>query len=140
MALPEEASARLDALAQASAGVRLLESIPGVGPRTAVTPTGHGRMPNRMGGAAQPDTWAGTTDRTSTVPQPAQLNATRTRDPTKGIPQCQRRGSGEEEGKQPGGGDTPTASLESWLSFAGDAGQLRKFATLPGCRRERPGC
>jgi transposase len=36
-ALLEQAEARLDALARADAGVRLLETIPGVGPRTAET-------------------------------------------------------------------------------------------------------
>src|SRR5262249_9010960 len=58
-ALLEQAEARLDALAQADEGVRLLESIPGVGTRTAEVVVAHLHQPERFRTGKQVSAYAG---------------------------------------------------------------------------------
>jgi transposase len=58
-ALIEQAEARLDALAAADAGVRLLETVPGVGPRTAETVVAYLGDPKRFETGKQVSAYGG---------------------------------------------------------------------------------
>src|SRR5262249_58767183 len=51
--LADQAEARLDQLAKKSAAVRLLETVPGVGPRTAEAIVAHLHEPGRFGSGKQ---------------------------------------------------------------------------------------
>jgi transposase len=53
VALLDQAERRLDALAKANAGAQLLESIPGVGPRTAEAVVAHLHEPKRFAAGKQ---------------------------------------------------------------------------------------
>jgi transposase len=59
LALLKQVETRLDAMAQADAGVRLLESIPGVGPRTAEVVVAYLGAPKRFRTAKQVSAYAG---------------------------------------------------------------------------------
>lgn len=59
LALLKQAEARLDALAQADPGVRILESIPGVGPRTAEVVVAYLGEPGRFRTAKQVSAYGG---------------------------------------------------------------------------------
>jgi transposase len=58
-ALLEQVEARLDAPAQAEESVRLLETIPGVGPRTAEAVAAHLHQPGRFGSGKQVSAYGG---------------------------------------------------------------------------------
>jgi transposase len=58
-ALIEQAEAKLDALAQADEGVQILESIPGVGPRTAEAVVAHLHQPQRFRSGKQVSAYVG---------------------------------------------------------------------------------
>src|SRR5262245_2546753 len=58
-ALVEQAEAKLDALAQADGGVRILETIPGVGTRTAEAVVAHLHQPGRFASGKQVSAYAG---------------------------------------------------------------------------------
>jgi transposase len=58
-ALIEQAEARLDALARADAGVQILESVPGVGTRTAEAVVAHLHQPERFRTGKQVSAYAG---------------------------------------------------------------------------------
>jgi transposase len=57
--LIDQAEARLDALARADAGVQLLQSVPGVGPRTAEVIVAHLHEPKRFSSGKQVSAYAG---------------------------------------------------------------------------------
>jgi transposase len=58
-ALIDQAEAKLDALAQADAGVRLLETVPGIGPRTAETVVAYLGDPKRFANGKQVSAYGG---------------------------------------------------------------------------------
>jgi transposase len=57
--LADQAEARLDRLARASADVQLVETVPGVGPRTAEAIVAHLHQPRRFGGGKQVSAYVG---------------------------------------------------------------------------------
>jgi transposase len=57
--LADQAEARLDQLAKGSAAVRLLETVPGVGPRTAEAVVAHLHEPGRFGSGKQVSAYVG---------------------------------------------------------------------------------
>jgi transposase len=59
LALLDQAEARLDALAAADADVRLLQTIPGVGPRTAETVAAYVADPHRFRQGKQVSAYGG---------------------------------------------------------------------------------